>query len=214
MSEELKAIVVNLKSLDQDIEDPILQGAGDANGRTFRVVLSQEAADMLTPEMKIYLKWRHQELDVRGYNVFTKVQDADCFRPAIWEIHWPHSMLHEGNVLCRIELVDDVSIFPSVNFMVHVLADPDDGSKFVVSDDYSIFQTAVIEMNAATEKALEQLENQQKEFDSMRQEFGSMREDIQAAKDKADEAYDLAKDALDQIEQKETATGVIMTEYE
>lgn len=213
MSEELKAIVVNLKSLDQDIEDPILQGAGDANGRTFRIILSQEAADMLTPETKIYLKWRHQELDVRGYNVFTKVQDADCFHPAIWEIHWPHSMLYEGNVLCRIELVDDVSISPSVNFMVHVLADPDDGSKFVVSDDYSIFQTAVIEMNAATQKALEQLEDQQKEFDSMRQEFGSMREDIQAATDKANEAYDLAKDALDQIEQKETATGVIMTEY-
>ena len=35
MSQELKAVTVNLKSLDQDIQDPIVAGGADANGRTF-----------------------------------------------------------------------------------------------------------------------------------------------------------------------------------
>ena len=97
--------------------------------------------------------------------------------------------------------------------LLHVLQDPNDGSSVVVGDDYSIFDKAVIEMNAATQKALEQLEEQQKEFDKMREEFGGMKGDIQEALDKANEAYDMAKNALEQIEQKETATGVILTEY-
>lgn len=44
MPAELKDFVVNLKSLSQDIEDPIIQGGGDANGRTLRIIFTQEAA--------------------------------------------------------------------------------------------------------------------------------------------------------------------------
>lgn len=214
MPAELKDFVVNLKSLSQDIEDPIIQGGGDANGRTLRIIFTQEAADMFTPYTKVYLYWNHQQLKTYGVNVFTRVfKDEGCFNPPIWEIHWPKAMLHEGDVLCCIKLVDDISISPSNNFLVHVLQDPNDGSSFVVGDDYSIFDKAVIEMNVATQKALEQLEEQQKEFDKMREEFGGMKGDIQEALDKANEAYDMAKDALEQIEQKDTATGVILTEY-
>ena len=64
MPAELKAITVNLKSLSQDIEDPIVQGGGDANGRTFRLLFTQEAADMFTPETKVYLKWKHKQANI------------------------------------------------------------------------------------------------------------------------------------------------------
>ena len=49
MAKELKTFVLNMKSLDQQIPSPILVGAGDANGRTFRIIFTQEAADMFTP---------------------------------------------------------------------------------------------------------------------------------------------------------------------
>ena len=122
-------------------------------------------------------------------------------------------MLHKGDVLCCIEIVDDISIAPSNNFIVHVLEDPNAGSDFVVSDDYSIFQQAVIDMNSAVDRAEQQLQEQQKQFDDMLGQFGDLRQDVSTALDKANEAYDMAKDALEQIEQKDTATGVILIEY-
>ena len=206
MATELKDFVVNLKSLSQDIDDPIIQGSGDANGRALRVVFSQEAADMLTPYTKVYLYWNHQQLKTYGVNVFTKVSKDDqcCCSPVIWEIHWPKAMLHEGDVLCCIKLVDDASISPSNNFLVHILQDPNDGSSFVVGDDYSIFDKCILEMNAATEKAREQLEQQQKEFNDMRAEFDSVRE-------RADKAYEMAKKALESAKDN-VASGLFITE--
>ena len=101
MAQELKAVTVNLKSLDQDIQDPIVAGGADANGRTFRIVFDQEAEAQLTPATKVYLSWFHRQQKIKGYNVFTKVNDD----PIIWEIRWPQSMLHEGDVLCCFEIV-------------------------------------------------------------------------------------------------------------
>lgn len=213
--QDLRTFVVNMKSLNQDIEDPIIQGGGDANGMTFRIIFTQEAQDMFTPETKVYLKWKHLGLNVRGYNIFTHIQGdgSCCFESPIWEIKWPRNMLHEGDVLCCVDIVDDISISPSNNFIVHVLADPDDGSKFVVSDDYTVFQNAVIDMNSAVEKAEQQLEEQKAEFDTMRTEFDTMKEDISQAAQKADEAYNMAQDALQQIVEKDTSQGVYITEY-
>lgn len=213
--QDLRTFVVNMKSLNQDIEDPIIQGGGDANGMTFRIIFTQEAQDMFTPETKVYLKWKHLGLNVRGYNIFTHIQGdgSCCFESPIWEIKWPRNMLHEGDVLCCVDIVDDISISPSNNFIVHVLADPDDGSKFVVSDDYTVFQNAVIDMNSAVEKAEQQLEEQKAEFDTMRTEFDTMKEDISQAAQKADEAYSMAQDALQQIVEKDTSQGVYITEY-
>lgn len=213
--QDLRTFVVNMKSLNQDIEDPIIQGGGDANGMTFRIIFTQEAQDMFTPETKVYLKWKHLGLNVRGYNIFTHIQGdgSCCFESPIWEIKWPRNMLHEGDVLCCVDIVDDISISPSNNFIVHVLADPDDGSKFVVSDDYTIFQNAVIDMNSAVDKAEQQLQEQKEEFESMKSEFDAMKEDISQAAEKADEAYNMAQNALEQIEQKETALNIVMNEY-
>ena len=206
---ELKAFTVNMKSMDQDIDDPIIAGAGDANGRTFRVIFTQEAAAQFTEYSKVYLSWKHKQAKIEGLNVFTHVKDD----PMIWEIHWPQTMLREGDVLCCIKLVDDISIVQSTNFIVHVLSDPTSGENFVTSDDYSIFQTAVIEMNYISQKMVNLMEDQEKEFAGWREDFASMKSEITAATDKANEAYELAQDALEQIAQKDTATGILITEY-
>ena len=81
MAKELKTFVLNMKSLDQQIPSPVLVGAGDANGRTFRIIFTQEAADMFTQYTKVYLKWYHQSEKTRGYNVFCKTRQKRIFFP-------------------------------------------------------------------------------------------------------------------------------------
>lgn len=188
MSQELRAFTVNLKSMDQDIPDPIVAGAGDANGRTFRVIFDQEAEAQLTPETKIYLSWFHKQKKIKGYNVFTQVKDD----PVIWEIKWPQTMLHEGDVLCCIEMVDSVSIVQSTTFLVHVLTDPNDGSSFVVSDDFSEFQNAVIQLNCIADQMKDQMLQQKLEFEDMTLQFGEIKE-------KADAAYLNSTDAVNRV---------------
>ena len=148
MPQELRTHVINLKSLDQDIPDPIIAGGGDVNGRTLRVILTQEAWAQMTSSTKIYLKWRHKQLDVRGYNVLRQVSEEPC----VWEINWPSAMLRKGDVLACLELVDKVSISPTVNFIVHVLEDPIGNSGFKNEDDWSEFQKAVLKLRDLEEK--------------------------------------------------------------
>lgn len=210
MPKELKAFTVNLKSLDQDIDDPIIAGAGDANGRTFRVIFTQEAAAQFTEYTKVYLSWKHKQAKVEGLQVFTKVSDD----PMVWEIKWPKTLLYEGDALCCIKLVDDISIVQSTNFLVHILSDPNTGENFIASDDYSIFNTAVINMNYISQKMVNLMEDQEKEFNQMKDEFGSLKEDVNAAKEKADAAYELAQNALEQVVSKDTAMGIFMNEIE
>lgn len=196
MSQELRTFTVNLKSMDQDIPDPIVAGAGDANGRTFRVIFDQEAAAQLTPETKIYLSWFHKQKKIKGYNVFTQTNDD----PVIWEIKWPRTMLHEGDVLCCIEMVDSVSIVQSTTFLVHVLTDPNDGSGFVVSDDFSEFQNAVIQLNCIADQMKDQMLQQKLEFEDMTLQFGEIKE-------KADAAYLNSTEAMNRVEALEEELG-------
>lgn len=182
--------------MDQDIPDPIVAGAGDANGRTFRVIFDQEAAAQLTPETKIYLSWFHKQKKIKGYNVFTQTNDD----PVIWEIKWPQTMLHEGDVLCCIEMVDSVSIVQSTTFLVHVLTDPNDGSGFVVSDDFSEFQNAVIQLNCIADQMKDQMLQQKLEFEDMTLQFGEIKE-------KADAAYLNSTEAMNRVEALEEELG-------
>lgn len=125
MTQELKTYTLNLKSLDQKIQSPILVGGGDANGRTFCIIFTQEAADMFTKYTKVYLKWYHQTEKTRGYNVFQENKKEEDFRsPQVWEMKFPRMMLYEGDVTCTIEVVDDISISASTTFLIHVTADP------------------------------------------------------------------------------------------
>ena len=204
MTQELKAFTVNMKSLDQDIPDPVVAGAGDVNGRTFRIIFTQEAAEQFTPDTKVSLKWYHKQRKVRGYNLFTRVsENEDCFNPPTWEIKWPKNMMFEGDVMCCVEVVDDISICPSTNFVVHVLSDPNDGSSFVVSDDYSVFQEAVLTMNSATDKINQTIEQQQNQFEQWGKQIDSI-------KKTADKAYSKATEALDRIDEMASGVGHIL----
>lgn len=176
MIQELKSFVINLKSLDQAIASPVLAGAGDANGYSLKVVVSQQAACRLTSNTKLYLDWKHQNIGVRGYNVFSQISTD----PAIFELNWPSAMLREGTVLCRLEMVDDVSVSPSTNFSVHVLQSPNDGSDFIVSNDYSDFQQAVIDLTTTKDEILDELAYQKKVSDNIANDAATA---IKAAED-------------------------------
>ena len=202
MSQELRTVTVNLKSLDQDIQDPIVAGGADANGRTFRIIFDQEAAAQCVTDTKVYLSWRHVQLDIKGYNVFTKTHED----PIVWEIKWPRAMLHEGDVLCCVELVDSVSIASSTNFLVHVLSDPNDGSAFVVSDDFSAFQNAVINLASIGDKMEKQMEEQRKEFKEWTKE-------TETIKKVAADAYDKAVSVENKIDQITISADVKIQEF-
>lgn len=152
MGNELKATVINMKSLSQNIEDPIVVGAGDAAGRSLRIIFTQEAAAQFTPDTKVYLSWKHQEKNIVGYNIFTEIvnEETDNFPPT-WEIFYPRSMLYAGNVVACIEIVDNISIAVSTNFTIHILEDPNDGSIFTASDDFTEFQNAIIQLHNLNE---------------------------------------------------------------
>lgn len=197
MANELKATVINMKSLSQNITDPVVVGAGDAAGRALRIIFTQEAAAQFTPETKVYLSWWHQEKNIKGYNVFTEITDEeDEDFPPTWEIHYPKSMLYEGNVLACIQIVDGVSIATSVNFTIHVLIDPNDGSGFVASDDYSEFQRAVIQLASVETQARRQLMNQKIEFEDMQLAFMDIRRIVTDNENIANEAKQISENAL------------------
>lgn len=202
MSSELKVLTVNLKSLDQDIPDPIVVGGADSNGRKFRVMFDQEAAAQMTQYTKVYLSWFHQQRKVKGYNVFKKVNDE----PEIWEIYWPKTMLHEGDVMCCVELVDDISIAASTNFIVHVLSDPNDGSSFVVSDDFTVFQDAVIRMNSTADKMNSMMNDMSDRFDSWRM-------DIDGAIDAANAARESTEMLSNKIDNLQFSAEINMNEF-
>jgi hypothetical protein len=209
VSQELRAFTVNLKSMDQDIPDPIVAGAGDANGRTFRVIFDQEAEAQLTPETKIYLSWFHKQKKIKGYNVFTQTNDD----PVIWEIKWPQTMLHEGDVLCCIEMVDSISIVQSTTFLVHVLTDPNDGSGFVVSDDFSEFQNAVIQLNCIADQMKDQMLQQKLEFEDMALQFGEIKEKVDASYLLSAEAVNRVEALEDKLDDLTIETNIPLTEY-
>ena len=201
MANELKTTVINMKSLSQNISDPIIVGAGDAAGSKLRIIFTQEAAAQFTPNTKVYLSWLHQEKNIKGYNVFTEITDEENEDfPPTWEITYPRAMLHEGNVLACIQIVDDISIASSVNFTIHVLIDPNAGETYTESDDYSDFQKMIIQINSLFSRMQKQTTDQKIEFEDMQLEFikinrmvAEMEEDCEIAKESAEQALQIAQ---------------------
>ena len=197
MANELKATVINMKTLSQDITDPVVVGAGEGAGRALRIIFTQEAAAQFTENTKVYLSWHHQEMDIKGYNVFTEIKNEDDEDwPPTWEIKYPKSMLYEGNVVACIQVVDNVSISTSVNFTIHVLIDPNDGSKFTATDDFTEFQKAVISLATAEAEAREQMEEQATQFEEMQIEFNNVKEIAENAQNVSQAAQEIAEAAL------------------
>lgn len=210
MSQELKTFTVNLKSLDQDISDPIIAGGADANGRTFRIIFDQEAEAQITDETKVYLSWFHRQTKVKGYNVFTQTSED----PIIWEIKWPQAMLKEGDALCCIELVDSVSIAQSTNFLVHILSDPNDGSQFVVSDDFTLFQNAVIRLNCIGNQMKDQMVQQKIEFEDMLLRASQWEGAIKEAETAAKNAETVTKEAKEVAQEAKELVEKISTDFD
>ena len=197
VANELKATVINMKTLSQDITDPVVVGAGEAAGRALRIIFTQEAAARFTPNTKVYLSWYHQEKNIKGYNVFTEItnEDDEDFPPT-WEIKYPKSMLYEGNVLACIQIVDEVSISTSVNFTIHVLIDPNDGSDFEETDDFTEFQKAVVSLATLEDQVKDEMQAQRDEFADMQLAFEDIRQTANEAKDLSEEAKQISENAL------------------
>ena len=53
-------------------------------------------------------------------------------------------MLHEGDVIATIELVDEISVAASTTFSIHVTADPWDGENWIEEDDLTEFKQAIV----------------------------------------------------------------------
>lgn len=190
MANELKTTVINMKTLSQNIADPVVVvGAGDAAGNALRVIFTQEAAARFTKETKVYLSWWHQEQNIKGYNVFTEIiKENDKNFPPTWEIKYPKSMLYEGNALACIQIVDKISIATSVNFMIHIFIDPNDGSDFEPTNDFTEFQRAITQLASIEEQMRTQMNSQKDEFDDMLLSFS----EIQTI---ASESYNIATEA-------------------
>lgn len=109
-------------------------------------------------------------------------------------------MLHNGNVLACIEIVDDISIAVSTNFMIHVFIDPNDGSNFEETDDFTEFQKAVIKLATVETQAQEQIENQKTEFEKIQLIFAEMQQDVTDAKNFAEEAKQISERSLEKAE--------------
>lgn len=194
---QLKSNVINMKSLDQHIKNPVIVGGGEANGRSLRIIFTQEAEAMITPNHNVYLKWFHQNKKIRGYELFKCVS----YDPMTWEVKFPKNMLHEGTVLASIELVDEISIAASTNFQIKVLSDPWGDFNFEDTEDFSVFQDAVVKLNSTQRQAEKQLEEQKHSFETMQW-------DLEAVRETANESYDIAQEALAKVELIECDTCV------
>ena len=172
--EYLRPNVIVLKSLDQDISDPIIAGAGEAGGNKLIVVFTQEAAARFTPETKVYLNWRHQNLDnVCGFDMFQEQEQEEgitvkCGTPhCIWSIGWPHNMKHEGTVEASIVLLDAVSKDETVHFNINVLSDLQGSESLMDEEDFSLFEQALLDMNKNLADMRELLQQAQELFSTV-----------------------------------------------
>jgi len=105
-------------------------------------------------------------------------------------------MLYEGNVLACIQLVDSVSIATSTNFMIHVLIDPNDGSRYTATDDFTEFQNAVISLTTLSDEMQHQMADQKAEFEDMQLEFMDVQRIAQESENVSTQAREIADQAL------------------
>ena len=109
-------------------------------------------------------------------------------------------MLHEGNVLACIQLVDGISIASSTNFVIHVLEEPDTGEDFLAMDDYSEFKRMIIRISSLEDEMRELMEEQEEEFAGIRNEFAGMQEEFEDVKADVTEALETANQAIETAE--------------
>lgn len=167
--DQVKDIVFKIKSLQQKIRS-VTVGAGAANSPYIYVIFDKEAAAQFAQGTKVYLSWKNLESNVRGYNVLTQIAK----KPNTWRLTLPQSLLTEGNVLARFELVDDTSIAPSQNFEITVLGNPLEGSGWIQSDDFSAFQESLVNMTKQVQETQQLLKETQQTVNDLNALFGQV----------------------------------------
>lgn len=169
--DQVKDVAIKIKSLQQKIR-PINIGAGATRPYIY-VIFDKEAAAQFTPKTIVYLSWKHTDgKEVKGYNAFIQVSE----KPNVWKIMVPPTMLHEGTVLARIELVDNVSIAVSTTFEINILYNPNENESFTASDDYGVFQEAIIQLTEKVNQTTSMLEDTQSTVKDLQELFNQVQE--------------------------------------
>lgn len=201
IASQVRHSVIKLKSLDQEIPDQLYVGEGDVSGRILTLVFTQEAAKQFTPEMEVYFSWKHNNLpNRRGYNILTKVNDS----PQIWELYYPKSMLYEGTVTGRIELVDEYSIAPSRTFIINVSSNPQSD---LLEDDLDFFQDTILDITnkiSQAENNIKDLQNLYEETQTLLDEIKEFWEsiedsDVKTSLEQSLKALELAMQAIESL---------------
>lgn len=169
--DELRTNVILLKHLDQEIDDSIIAGAGEAGGHNLTIIFAQEAAARLTPLTRIYLNWKHLDIpNLRGFDAFTPQDPIELacgeFYP-VWSIKWPTAMKQEGTVEASIVLLDEVSKDESLHFTIEVLSDLHGSDDLMDEDNYSLFEQALLDMNKTIQETQELLESTKELFSTI-----------------------------------------------
>lgn len=196
---QVKDVFLKIKSLEQKIR-PITIGAGATRPYIY-ITFDQEAAAQIVPDTLVYLSWRHLSgKRVKGYNVFTKI--AQKPKP-IWKLALPPSLLTEGVVQARIELVDSKSVAASCTFEINVLSNPNQEETFTESDDYTVFRDAIIDLTKKINETRELWEDTQQTvedlnslFDKVNILYDKLLEEQEKTNKKADKALKKAHNAM------------------
>lgn len=169
--DQVKDIVIKIKSLQQKIK-PINIGAGASRPYIY-AMFDYEAKAQFTSKTTVYLSWKHSDgNEIRGYNAFTKISD----KPNVWKLMVPASMLHEGTVLARLELVDSVSIAASTTFEINILYNPNEDESFTMSDDYGVFQEAIVQLTEKVNQTTSMLEDTKQTVEDLQELFNQVQE--------------------------------------
>ncbi len=186
--DQLRSNVIDLKSLDQDISDPIIAGAGESGGPQLYVILTQEAAARFTPTTNLYLSWKHLDYpNVKGYDMFDKISDD----PAVWAISWPHAMRKAGTVEACLEIVDELSVSQSKHFNINVLSDIESGAGDFTQEDYDLFHQALVEMSEKVQEANNLVDNANDVFDVIFDLYNTMKADYDNILERVDQEEEL-----------------------
>lgn len=192
--DQLRKNVINLKSLDQEINDPIIAGAGETGGPQLYVILTQEAAARFTPTTKLYLSWKHRDLNnVIGYNMFTQVSE----KPNTWAIAWPPQMKYEGTVEACLEIVDAISIDQSRHFNIEVLSDLQQDNKFA-EEEYDVFHQSLLKMAQTNEETRSLLE----EVTDLQQKAATLYEQMLESQQETQERVDTVEEEMRQLQEE------------
>lgn len=196
--DQIKDVFLRIKSLQQCIH-PITIGAG-ASRPYIWIKFDKEAAKQFSRSTLVYLSWEHSDRNnTRGYNVFTQ-ESKD---PNIWRIHLPASMLHEGKVLARIELVDKFSIAASTNFEINILYNPNQDETFTESEDFGVFQQAIVDLTGKIDDTRQMLEDTRDTvedlselFEQAKEFYKKMEEEFEQRDQKIDDALQTSYNAM------------------